>query len=85
MSTQPEALRLAEWLETSPNTRDKKAAAELRRLHEVNQELVGALEMLVQSGWSKAFTRYEYDSDEPEENRQRDLVMSLIAKARRTE
>jgi len=43
--TKPEALRLAEWLETSPNTRDKKAAAELRRLHEVNQELVEALEL----------------------------------------
>lgn len=43
-NTKPEALRLAEWLETSPNTRDKKAAAELRRLHEVNQKLVEALE-----------------------------------------
>ena len=35
---QPEALRLAEWLETSANTRDKSAAAELRRLHEENQQ-----------------------------------------------
>ena len=52
---------------------------------EVNKALAEALEMLVQSGWSKAFIRYEYDSDEPEENLQRDLVMSLIAKARRTE
>jgi hypothetical protein len=42
-NTKPEALRLVEWLETSPNTRDKKAAAELRRLHEVNQELVNAV------------------------------------------
>lgn len=35
---QPEALRLAEWLETSANTRDKQAAAELRRLHEENKQ-----------------------------------------------
>jgi hypothetical protein len=40
---QPEALRLAEWLETSPYHHDKLVAAELRRLHEVNQELLGAL------------------------------------------
>ena len=40
MNTQPEALRLAELLDTDgwPD-----AAAELRRLHEVNQVLVGAL------------------------------------------
>ena len=47
MNTKPEALRLAEWLETSANTRDKQAAAELRRLHEVNQMLVEALEITV--------------------------------------
>ena len=46
MNTQPEALRLAEWLETSANTRDKQAAAELRRLHEVNQMLVEALDWI---------------------------------------
>lgn len=39
-NTQPEAIKLAEWLETSPNTRDKKGAAELRRLHEENQTLI---------------------------------------------
>jgi len=32
--TKPEALRLAEWLETSPYHHDKLVAAELRRLHE---------------------------------------------------
>ncbi len=46
-NTKPETLRLAEWLETSPNTRDKKAAAELRRLHEVNQELIEALHQII--------------------------------------
>jgi hypothetical protein len=43
--TQPEALRLADTLETQALTfRDKAdAAAELRRLHELNQELLAAL------------------------------------------
>ena len=49
MSEQPEALKLAEKLEGySPNsgyaTYCHKAAAELRRLHEVNGELLYALE-----------------------------------------
>lgn len=48
MSTQPEALRIAAWLEeTVPGVEvspmETKAAAELRRLHEVNQELLAAL------------------------------------------
>jgi hypothetical protein len=33
---QPEALQLAEWFETSSGNRDKRAAAELRRLHEAH-------------------------------------------------
>ena len=44
MNNQPEALRLAKWLETSNNPHDRRGAIELRRLHEVNQELVEALE-----------------------------------------
>jgi hypothetical protein len=47
MSTQPEALRLAECLEEpefATFVQMKEAAAELRRLHEVNQELLEALE-----------------------------------------
>ena len=36
---QPEALRLAEWLETSPYHHDKLVATELRRLHEENETL----------------------------------------------
>ena len=42
---QPEALRLADQLERMSLSTpwDKKAAAELRRLHEVNAELVEAL------------------------------------------
>ena len=49
MTTQPEALRLAEQLETEwgDDCELDKAAAELRRLHEVNQELLSALRVAV--------------------------------------
>ena len=45
MSEQPTALRLADWLDDFPRRWDEldKAAAELRRLHDVNQELLEAL------------------------------------------
>jgi len=46
MNTQPEALRLADWLDghgNGPMDNKHNAAAELRRLHEVNQELLEAL------------------------------------------
>jgi hypothetical protein len=46
MSKQPEALRLAHWLEDTESTRLHLlpyAADELRRLSAVNQELLGAL------------------------------------------
>ena len=46
MNTQPEALRLAEELEDrseGPIYLMSEAAAELRRLHEVNQMMVAAL------------------------------------------
>jgi len=46
--TQPEALRLADELEMW--TKGEPAAAELRRLHEVNQELLDALEKLARLG-----------------------------------
>ena len=54
---QPEALRLADWLErrTMIMFEDKQAAAELRRLHEVNSELVEALKSaydLLLDGWN---------------------------------
>ena len=45
MSTQPEALRLADWIERGNYNHEDvtKAAAELRRLHEVNAELMALL------------------------------------------
>jgi len=50
--TQPEALRLAEKLEqgyVAHTTVLYPAAAELRRLHAVNQELLAALKALVEA------------------------------------
>ena len=50
MTTQPDALALAENLELWPvahvSNRSLSAAAELRRLHEVNQELLAALQTI---------------------------------------
>ena len=39
MNTQPEALRLAEWLDNRTNImlQDRQAAAELRRLHAIEE------------------------------------------------
>jgi hypothetical protein len=45
VSTQPEALRLADYLDIDGK---HKCAAELRRLHAVNAELLEALEDLLQ-------------------------------------
>ena len=47
MSTQPEALRLADELDGTVKTGYWEAAAELRRLHSVNAELLEALDTLV--------------------------------------
>jgi hypothetical protein len=54
--TQPEALRLADYLQKHfdlfPNSEQIKAAAELIRLHEVNQELLAALnEVYITCDW----------------------------------
>lgn len=55
MTTQPEALRLADALEKhlGGNTATQ-AAAELRRLHESNQELIAALKEML-DGENKSF------------------------------
>ena len=49
MSTQPEALRLADWLEDQydPTHNQEDAAAELRRLYALNGELGAALRRLI--------------------------------------
>jgi len=43
MSDKPEALQLANWFEGGHGGCELEAAAELRRLHKVNQELLEAL------------------------------------------
>ena len=72
MTTQPEALRLADELRywRSP---DKEAAAELRRLHESNQELLAALKMVLSESY-----------DGPLHDDFRSQARAAIAKAERT-
>jgi len=54
--TQPEALRLADELDAAPYSSQctNAAAAELRRLHDSNQELVAALKEML-DGENKSF------------------------------
>jgi len=47
MNKQPEALRLADIFDAFDIPLDRDAATELRRLHEVNQELLEALKWAV--------------------------------------
>jgi hypothetical protein len=46
MSEKPEALRLADWCDTFNTVQHDKAAAELRRLHAVNAELLDAMRLI---------------------------------------
>ena len=66
---QPEALRLAEWLATSGNTNDQRAATALRCLHEVNAELLEALKDLMT--W---YVRGVEHWDTPTYNRAKDVI-----------
>ena len=51
MNTQPEALRLADSLAKCwGDSRIDETIAELRRLHEVNQELLEALKLITEVG-----------------------------------
>ena len=64
MTTQPEALRLAERLDLystgDEHQRDvEQASAELRRLHEVNAELVDGLEAVKDIGQQSLQLIYE--------------------------
>ena len=72
MSKQPEALRLALYYESPPcKTREKEAAAELRRLHEMNAELLFALKNLLDA--KNGIGGGVFDSDE--------IARAAIAKA----
>ena len=65
MSEQPEALRLADALqaEFAEHRDEYKAATELRRLHEVNQELLGALNhaRTLVAEWGNCASQYEQE------------------------
>jgi hypothetical protein len=63
VSEQPEALRLADWLCRiySDLQTPRRAAAELRRLHAVNAELLEALKFALENGCQ---TVYAHESDE---------------------
>ncbi len=74
MNTQPEALRLADWCDLGVDPYDKASAAELRRLHEVNQELVEALEKLARLGNAGQYGNSEGNT----------IAQAALAKARRT-
>jgi hypothetical protein len=49
MTKQPEALRLADALTTPYTEVNREAAAELRRLHKVNADLLEALKWMVEN------------------------------------
>jgi hypothetical protein len=58
MSAQPEALRLADILEKMPlGECDQQASAELRRLHELNQDLLNALHCISLAAQDSGSTR----------------------------
>ena len=78
VNEQPEALRLAEWIEGDMTCQgDAEIAAELRRLHEVNQELLAALKAYQKAGFCNS-TDYELQGEAY------DLAAEAIAKAERT-
>ena len=46
------------------------------------EQALEALELMVAVEWLPAFTRKEYDSDEPEENEMRERVLTVITSLR---
>ena len=59
MNTQPEALRLADEIDADPMLIGySQAAAELRRLHEVNQELLEVLKELTDNPYRDGTAGY---------------------------
>ena len=79
MNTQPEALRLAEFIDELWILCGEDAdivSAELRRLHEVNQELVEALEMCINNPWREGTMEYDVLMQ---------VAKAALAKARGTE
>ena len=65
MSTQPEALKLADALQRRFPKSGKDAAAELRRLHEVNQELLVALQACADGLQDEIYNSGEDENENP--------------------
>ena len=78
MNAQPKALQLANILEQRiPSiTCLEVAAAELRRLHQENKELVEALEMCINNPWREGTMEYDVLIQ---------VAKAALAKARGTE
>ncbi len=80
MSTEPEALRLADALDAEfvqgriSNSTGRESAVELRRLHEVNQDLLKALNtilnicLLDNGHWAKTIEREAHEAIAREKN-----------------
>ena len=73
MTKQPEALLLAKWLDLGDDPFDRRSAKELRRLHEVNQELLEVLKWAVNCLY--------FSSDMPEAVANLNKAYQAIAKA----
>ena len=73
MSEQPKALRLADALDCHDHIGMSKAAAELRRLHSVNAELLASLKEVV--AWM------DHPSESAFSDAQLDAAKAAIAKA----
>ena len=82
MSTQPEALRLADELEVRGflGTTASNAAHELRRLHEMNHELLEALELAYKWLGEYVFQMRAYAVSDTAQ-RDHDVILAAIAKA----
>jgi len=58
----------------------EKAASFIRQQQAEIEALKNIIERLT-SDWTRGFRNYEYNSDEPEENKLRDDVFSILRKA----
>ena len=76
VSKQPEALRLAELLDGDKSAHHEESATELRRLHEINQELLEALKRIAAPNALNADHRVEACREAL-----REIARAVIAKA----
>lgn len=82
MTQQPEALRLADMFEAGNCGYPSRAAAELRRLHEVNQELLDALKSA--DWYIGQLEPFVYGPDDNGIHEEHAKVLAAIARAEST-